>query len=367
MSNNKEKLKIAMIGHKRIPFKEGGVEVVVEELSIRMATYGHQIDVYNRYKRGMRVGRTYKGVNIITIPTINTIKLEAFVYSILASIRVLFGNYDVIHYHAEGPCAMIWLPRLFGKKTIATIHGLDWQRSKWNGFATKYLKCGEKMAVRYANEIIVLAQNHEKYFQDVYGRKTHYIGNGVNEVTKREPKIIKEEYKLNTDDYLLFLARIVPEKGLHYLLEAFRKIKTDKKLVIAGSVNYRTSYGRKINQLSDKDERVILTDFVVGREKEELFSNCYMYILPSDIEGMPVSLLEAMRYGCRCLVSDIPENRALITNPNNLFKKSNINDLKKQIENLLASKKLEKRDYNMEEFSWDNIVESTIKLYKQII
>ncbi|MBQ5560569.1 MAG: glycosyltransferase, partial [Lachnospiraceae bacterium] len=136
-----------MLGHKRIPSREGGVEVVVEELSTRMVKKGHQVVAYNR--KGKHVSddtyslkklKEYEGVNIKTVFTVDKKGLNAMIYSVLASIRATFGKYDVIHYHAEGPCAMIWLPKLFGKRTVATIHGLDWQRSKWGGFATKYLK-----------------------------------------------------------------------------------------------------------------------------------------------------------------------------------------------------------------------------------
>lgn len=166
-------MKIAMIGHKRVPSREGGVEVVVEELSTRLVKLGHKVDVYNRIGRNVqdkhadiekRKLKNYKGVKIITIPTINKKGLDATIYSFLASIRALFGKYDIIHYHAEGSCAMLWLPHLFRKKIVVTIHGLDWQRSKWGGFATKYIKFGEKMAAKYADKIIVLSKRSTKIF-----------------------------------------------------------------------------------------------------------------------------------------------------------------------------------------------------------
>ena len=155
-------------------------------------------------------------------------------YSIFATIRALFGHYDVIHYHAEGSCAMLWLPHIFKIRTVATIHGLDWQRSKWGGIASKYIKFGEKMAAKYADEIIVLSKNVEKYFKDTYNRETHFIPNGITKHAIREANIIKEKYNLEKESYILFLARIVPEKGLHYLINAYNEINTDKKLIIAG-------------------------------------------------------------------------------------------------------------------------------------
>jgi len=326
-------LRIAMIGHKRIPGREGGVEVVVEKLSTRMAALGHDVTVYNRSKKGVSAEKEYQGVHVITVPTIEKKCLNAIVYSVLATIHAVFQRYDIIHFHAEGPCSMLWLAKLFGKRTIATIHGLDWQRAKWGGFATKYLMFGEKMAAKYADEIIVLSKNVQQYFKTRYGRETHYIPNGVNEPTIREAKIIKEKWGLEKDSYILFLARIVPEKGLHYLLEAFRGIDTDKRLVVAGDSSHTDDYLEKIKRLAAEDERVIMTGFVKGEVLEELYSNCYLYVLPSDVEGMPLTLLEAMSYGCRCLVSDIPENIEMGSENAAWFQHGNIDDLR----NIIAS------------------------------
>ena len=368
-------MKIAMIGHKRIPSREGGVEIVVEELSTRLVRDGYEVDVYNRKGKNVQDKKAdrnkknlkeYKGVRIITMPTINKKGLDALIYSILATIRALFGHYDVIHFHAEGSCAMLWLPHLFKIRTVATIHGLDWQRSKWGGLGTKYIKFGEKVAVKYADEIIVLSKGVENYFLNTYNRKTHYIPNGVEKPVIREAKIIKEKYGLEQDCYILFLARIVPEKGLHYLIEAYNQIKTDKKLVIAGGSSHTNDYLKKIKEMVKDNPNIIMTGFVQGRELEELYSNCYLYCLPSDIEGMPLSLLEAMSYGCLCLTSDIEENKQVIKNSGITFKKSDVQDLKEKLEFLLKEKKaLNKNNMNAfwQEYDWNKITKKIEKIY----
>ena len=366
-------MKIAMIGHKRIPSKEGGVEVVVEELSTRLVQRGHIVEVYNRKGKNVQDKnadkekknlKEYKGVRIINIPTINKKGIDALLYSILATIRALFGRYDVIHFHAEGPCAMLWLPHLFGIRTVATIHGLDWQRAKWGGLATKYIKFGEKIAAKYADEIIVLSKNVQKYFKETYNRDTNFIPNGVNKPTIREPDIIKKKYGLNKNEYILFLARIVPEKGLHYLIKAYNQINTDKKLVIAGGASHTNDYLDIIKEMVKDNPNIIMTGFVQGKELDELYSNCYLYCLPSDIEGMPISLLEAMSYGCNCLVSDIDENRQITENHGTYFKKSNIEDLKKKLEQLLKStqKNINKMEI-INKYNWEDNVNETLKLY----
>lgn len=370
-------MKIAMIGHKRVLSREGGVEVVVEELSTRLVKLGHQVDIYNRKGKNVQDKnadkdkqklKEYKGARIITIPTINKKGVDALIYSFFATIRALFGKYDVLHYHAEGSCAMLWIPHLFKKRIVVTIHGLDWQRSKWGGFATKYIKFGEKCAAKYADEIIVLSKGVQKYFKETYNRDTNFIPNGVNKPEIKEANIIKEKYGLEKDSYVLFLARIVPEKGLHYLIDAFKQIDTDKKLVIAGGASHTNDYLENIKTKALEDDRIIMTGFVQGDELAELFSNCCLYCLPSDVEGMPISLLEAMSYGCNCLVSDIEENTQVCGEYAETFEKGNIEDLKRKLEKILSEKEekynTEIFDYILQRYSWNDVIDKTEKLYR---
>ncbi len=371
------KMKIAMIGQKRIPSREGGVEVVVTELSTRLSAMGYQVEAYNR--SGYHVsgkefddgrGKLYKGVRIITVPTFRNGKLNAIVYTVLGTLRALFGRYDVIHYHAEGPCIMLWLPKLFGIRVVATIHGLDWQRAKWGNFASYILKAGEKAAARYADEVIVLSRNVQDYFKDVYHRETHYIPNGVNRPEKKEVREIEKKYGLKKDGYILFVARLVPEKGLHYLIEAFRGINTDKKLVIAGGSSHSFEYMEKVQKMAAKDKRILMTDFVQGRVLEELYSNAYVFVLPSDVEGMAISLLEAMSYGNCCLVSDIKENIEVVGDKAEAFAKGNVEDLKRKLTGLLKSPdivdkyKKESSGFICAKYSWSDVLEQTLALYR---
>ena len=370
-------MKIAMIGHKRIPSREGGVEIVVEELSTRLIKMGHQVTAYNRWgknvadknaDRDKQKLKSYKGIKLVRIPTPDSKKLNAVIYSFLATLHAVFSNYDVIHYHAEGPCAFLLIPHFFGIRTIATIHGLDWQRGKWGGFASRFLKFGEKIAARYADEVIVLSRNVQQYFLDNYNRETIYIPNGVNESEYIEPQIIKEKYGLEKDKYILFLARLVPEKGVHYLLNAFKKVDTDMKLVIAGGASHSSDYVEQITALAAKDDRVIMTGFVQGRLLEELMSNCYLYVLPSDIEGMPISLLESMSYGNRCLTSDISENTEAAKDNSLYFKKSDIKDLRDKLEQAINDPSLFKtseeiKDYCRNRYDWNKVTGASLRIY----
>ena len=373
-------MRIAMIGHKRIPSREGGVEVVVQELASRMTRKGYQIEAYNRsgyhvsgkeYDRDHRHGKYYQNIRIITIPTFQNGKLNAIVYAFLASVRVLFGRYDIIHYHAEGPCAMLWIPKIFGKRIVVTIHGLDWQRSKWGTFASNVIRFGEKMAAKHADEVIVLSKNVQEYFRENYHRETLYIPNGIVRPQKKEASVIKERWGLEKDSYILFLARLVPEKGLHYLVDAFSELETQKRLVITGGPSHSVEYIHQLEKKIKTDERIMMTGFVEGVELEELYSNAYVFVLPSDVEGMALSLLEAMSYGNCCLVSDIPENTEVIGQTGVTFQKGKTEDLKRQLAYLLENPEVvrdyqeQSCDYICKTHDWDDIVDRTLEVYQK--
>lgn len=376
-SDYKKNLSIAMLGHKRIPSREGGIEIVVEELATRMVKLGHNVTCYNR--KGHHVSgkefdcdqlTDYKGVRLKSVFTLNKKGLAAMTASVAGAFCAAFGKYDVVHFHAEGPCAMLWFPKLFGKKCIATIHGLDHQRAKWGKFASTYIMLGEKCAVKYADEIIVLSEGVQNYFMKTYGRKTRFIPNGVVRPQIRKADIIKQKYGLEKDSYILFLGRLVPEKGLRYLIEAFKKVKTDKKLVIAGGSSDTEEFTNELKKMAENDSRILFTGFIRGQELDEIYSNAYIYTLPSDLEGMPLSLLEAMSYGNCCLVSDIEECVSVVEDKALVFKKSVVTELHKKLqsacddETMVAAYKNKAADFICSKYCWDGVIEKTLKLYR---
>lgn len=377
MDKAKQQQNIAMLGHKRIPSREGGIEIVVEELSTRMAAAGHKVTCLNRAGKhvsgaefGTAAKRNYKGVTIKTVATLDKRGLAAMTASVTGAIVAAFGPYDVVHFHAEGPCAMLWLPKLFGKRCLATIHGLDHQRAKWGWFARSYIMLGEKCAVKFADEIIVLSEGVQRYFRDTYGRETVMIPNGV---VKPEPKAAREitdKFGLKKDDYILYLGRLVPEKGITYLIEAFRQVRTDKKLMIAGGASDTDAYAAELKKLAAGDDRILFSGFVQGRLLEELYSNAYLYVLPSDLEGMPLSLLEAMSYGNCCVTSDIEECANVTEDHGLTFPKADINSLRELLQRLcddperVAAYRNKSSEYITSKYNWDDVTEKTLELYQ---
>jgi len=378
-SKPKEKLNIAMFGQKRIPSREGGVEIVVEELCTRMVAQGHNVTCYNRgghHVSGSEYDskrlKEYKGIKLKTVPTIEKKGLAAVSSSFFAALCCAFGKYDVVHIHAEGPAFFCWLPKLFHKRVIVTVHGIDWQREKWkSGFGSKFIHKGEKNAVKYADEIIVLSKGVQDYFEKIYGRKTVFIPNGVSNHIERKPQIIKNKFGLDKDEYILFLGRLVPEKGIKYLIEAFKQVDTEKKLVIAGGSSDTSEFENEMKEIAKEDKRILFTGFVQGQELEELYSNAYVYALPSDLEGMPLSLLEAMSYGNCCLVSDIPVCAEVVEDKALIFKKADVKDLQSKLQDAcdhsekVDAHKKQAADFICSKYNWDEIVQATLKLYRR--
>ncbi len=370
-------MSISMFGQKRLS-REGGIEIVVKELCTRMAKKGYKITCYNR--SGHHVSGSeyddkveYDGICQKYVPTIEKKGLAAVSSSFFAALCCSFGKYDVVHIHAEGPAFFSWLPKLFKKRVIVTIHGIDWQREKWKyGIGSKFIRQGEKNAVKYADEIIVLSKEVQRYFMDKYGRKTQFIPNGVNRPNICKAELITDRFGLTKDSYILFLGRLVPEKGIRYLIEAFKEIDTDKKLVIAGGSSDTDDFMNELKNLAQGDDRIIFTGFVQGQMLEELYSNAYIYTLPSDLEGMPLSLLEAMSYGNCCLVSDISECKEVVEDKALIFKKSNIGDLREKIQYACdnSEKVLKMKEkasiFICEKYNWDDVVEQIINLYQKV-
>ena len=371
----KTKLAVSMFGQKRLS-REGGIEIVVKELCTRLVQDGYPVTCYNRsghHVSGAEYDQKteYEGICQKKVPTIEGKGLAAVSSSFFAAFFSAIGHYDVVHIHAEGPAFFAWLPKLFRKRVVVTIHGIDWQREKWkSGFGSKFIRQGEKNAVKYADEIIVLSKGVQTYFKDTYGRETRFIPNGVNRPELRAARQIAAKFGLEKDSYILFLGRLVPEKGIRYLVEAFKQVKTDKKLVIAGGSSDTESFMEELKELAKSDERILFTDFVQGEILDELYSNAYLYTLPSDLEGMPLSLLEAMSYGNCCLVSNIPECTEVVEDKALIFKKSDVNDLRKKLQEAcdepekVKALKEEAADFICRKYNWDEVVKETLRLYE---
>ena len=382
---DKKRLRIAIIGQKGIPAIYGGIERHVEETAVRLSKKGHDVTVYCRgyYMRENQYEKTKNtvdlaGIHLKILPTIHSKHLDAITHCTLSTIHALFQQFDIIHYHALGPSVLSFLPRIVGTKTIVTIHGLDWMRAKWNKFASFCLKMAEKTSYYFPCETIAVSRTLKKYYDQKYNTNIVYIPNGNTCHAVKEPKVIKSKYGVTKGSYIIFVSRLVPEKGCHYLIEAFKKIKTAKKLFIVGGGSYSAGYIKGIKTLAAGDTRIKFTGYVYGEELEELLSNAYCFVLPSELEGLPIVILEALTYGRCVLASDIPENMEIIAPDNELkygylFKNKDVRDLQVKLEYLLTHenevKEIGKKtlEYITENFDWDKITNQLEDVYYQLL
>jgi len=366
-----------MIGQKGIPRSGelgGGIETHVEELCERMAGQGHMVFVYVRPWFQREAVRKYKGITLIRQWAFISKNFEAIAHTLICSLDVLGRDADVIHYHGVGPSTLAWIPRLFKRdaRVVVTFHSQDRFHKKWRFFARWYLSWGEWTACKFPHRTIVVSHNLKVYCKRRYRAQTDYIPNGVT------PSIVKktnelEQFGLRSKEYFLVVARLVQHKGIHYLIQAYQGLKTNKKLVIVGAPSFSAQYLKFLEALAEGNRNIIFTGFRSGETLRQLFANAYVYVHPSESEGLSITILEAMSYGNCVLISDIPENMETIDHSGFSFRSGNVIDLRKKMRHLLDNPKEVERKGGLakkfikEYFNWDNIVDSTIKLYRSIL
>jgi len=365
-------MKIAMIGLRGIPAKSGGVENVVEHLAPLLVKLGVDVTVYCRNPYCKERPKEFKGVKLRYLPAINIKIGETISHSTFSSLDSLFRNYDIVHYHAMANGLFSFIPKITGKKTIVTLHGLDWQREKWGIAAKLFIKTSERLTCFFPDKVISVSEKIKNYYKTKYNKDIAFIPNGVDIFKPRAIHNLKR-FGLKKDNYILFLSRIVPEKEVHTLIEAFKKINTNLKLVIAGDATHTEAYLERVKKLAGNDKRIIFTGPLYGDDKIEAFSNARLFILPSTIEGMPIVLLEAMSFGLCPLTSNIEENLDVIKDYGASFKVRDVNDLKSKMEYLIKNPQITKKkgvickQVVKKDYQWEAIAKKTLAVYKEAL
>ena len=363
-------MKIAMLGSKGIPATWGGIEHHVQELSTRMVEMGHDVTVYCRPYYTTTNKTHYKGVRLRKLPTVPTKSLDAIVATFFATVDSIAERYDILHFHAIGPATMSVISRMAGENTVVTVHGLDWQREKWGKPAKLYLKFGEWASMMFPYNKIAVSKFLKKHLEDKYGRPVMYIPSATTDPVFLEPNQIKQ-YGLQGKDYILFLARLVPEKGAHFLIDAYKKLDTDLKLVIAGGSSHSDEYVTDLQRSAP--ENVIFTGNVYGDVKHELYSNAYCYVQPSTIEGLPITLIEAVAYGNCIIASSIPACMEVVEESGLIFETENVDALAAVLQKVIAAPDLARelgekaKARGVSEYNYDRVAEQTIEVYKSVL
>jgi glycosyltransferase involved in cell wall biosynthesis len=323
-------LRIAMIGSRGLPLVYGGIERHVAEIGSRLAGRGHDITVFGRAPYSVR--GSHRGMHVRVLPSLPTKNLETASNTLYATVCALVGSFDVVHYHGVGPSLFSWMTAVRGITTVATIHAADYRQSKWGPAARSLLRLGEKTAVRRADAAIAVSKLMASRLESEYGRSVVYIPNGAA-LGGTVPFEAGRKLGLESGKYILTVGRFIVERGFHTLLAAFADVATDHRLVIAGDARFEEDYERRLRRMADA--RVVFPGHVSGPLLDELYAHCAFYVLPSTVEGLPISLLEAMSFSRPALVSDIPENLEVAGNIAVTFAAEDVPELARALRRML--------------------------------
>ncbi len=363
------KIRIAFIGGRGVISKYSGIEAYYEEVGRRLAAMGNEVTVYCRNYFTPELAE-HNGMRLVRLPTIRSKHLETVLHTFLSTVHALKERYDIVHYHALGPALFSWIPRLFGMKTTVTVQGLDWQRGKWGRVASAVLRLGELASIHLPNATMVVSQTLQTHYREVHGAETFYVPNGGIPRERQIPHKILE-WGLQPGRYVLFLGRFSPEKGCHLLVEAFEQLDTDVKLVMAGASSYCDEYSRELR--THASDQIRMLDWVSGATLDELLTNAMIFVLPSEMEGLSLALLDAMAAGLCVLTSDVAENREAIEGAGFTFQRGSASDMAERLRFLIANpavreaagrnakKKIE------DQYQWEQISEGILSVYRNVL
>lgn len=307
-------LRVALMGSRGIPASYSGFETFYEQLAVRLAERGHQVTVYNRSHHYTERRREYKGVRIVTLPSVRSKHLETLSHTFLSLVHALFAGNDIFYIVIVGNSPMCWLAHLFGKKVIINVDGADFARDKWQGFAKKYLSWTEKIAARHADVVIADSTVIQRRYAELFQRETVFIPYGANPFPRERVQgqhAVLERFGLQPGEYILFVSRMTPENCAHVLIEAYRRSGSKRKLVLVGDAPYVDEYKQRVQQLA-QEAGAVMTGYLFGDDYRQISTHCRYFVLPAGIDGTRPVLLDQMAFGNCVAVRDTPANMEVI-------------------------------------------------------
>ncbi len=397
--NDKNKIRVVMLGTRGFPNVQGGVEKHCESLSVNLVKLGCIVTVLTRKPYVDKKIKSFEGVRLITLPAIKSKYWETFLHTFIGVIVAFFLKPDILHIHAVGPSLFVPLARLLGLNVVMTNHGPDYQRKKWNKIAKPFLRLGEYVGSRWAHEVICISESIANHIKEKYCRDVNVITNGVTIPESLQTEVTLRNYDLEKGKYILAVGRLVPEKGFHDLIDAFNifqletqvsqsKIQNPKskinnlssqsqipndtwKLVIVGCADHEDKYRLNLKEMASKNKDIVLTGFLGGKSLQELYTHAGFFVLPSYYEGLPIALLEALSYGLLCIVSNIPSNRCFQLTDDLFFEVGDVNILSQKLKEFISKprKAENKNQINqiLNKYDWYKIAIDTMRVYKRIL
>jgi len=373
-------MRIAMIGQKGIPTRFGGIERHVEALATRLGARGHAVTVYTRSWYAVSNPNFAPGVRTVATFTLQTKHLDAIIHTFTSTLHAMRWGADIIHYHGVGPSLLSWIPRIFAPRirVVSTFHCVDRNHQKWGWFARLSLGLGERAACGFPHKTIAVSKTLQAYCMHRFGTDVRYVPNGVDTAPRRIGTDKLAQFGLIKDGYIVMVARLVRHKGAHHLVDAYRDLKLrnlhrGKKLVIVGGSAFTDGYVDLLHHMAGGDSDIVFTGYLKGQLLEQVFNGAYAVVHPSESEGLPIAVLEAMRYGKTVLASDIPENMEVVREHGMSFRNRSIADLARKLSLLLehpaAAKVMGSRakKFVLAHYAWDDVAAETERLYAELL
>ncbi len=368
-------MRIAMIGQKGIPAAFGGIERHVEALAVRLGRAGHDVRVYTRTWYAPADRRYAPGVTAVATPTIRTKHLDAIIHTFTSTLHAVFAGTDIFHFHGVGPALLAWLPRLLApqSRVVVTFHCVDATHAKWGRFARLMLTLGERAACRFPHVTIAVSKTLCRYIRETYGSEALYLPNGVEEPPMQKQDLTKK-FNLQKGGYVAMVSRLVRHKGAHHLIAAWKHLRArgltaGKKLVIVGDSAFTDGYVKELRRAAAGQSDILFTGYLKGKALHQMFANAYCIAHPSESEGLPIAVLEAMSFGKCVVASDIPENLEALGECGVKFKNGNARDLARSLEfvlrrpTLARAKGAESRRHVLAHYRWDEIAKGVNWVY----
>ena len=376
-------MKIAMIGQKGIPALHGGIERHVHELSLALTARGFDVLAYGRKWYTNREDGMFEGIELVHVRTLHTKHLDAILSTFFATIDAIRRRVDVIHYHGVGPSLLSWIPRIFAPHilVVSTFHSIDRKHQKWGPFARFTLRLGEWAACHFSHRSIAVSRTIYQYMRDVYDTESFYIPNAVPAYEPILDESVMAEWNLLPKEYVLVVSRLIPHKGIHYIVDAWKQLLQknpaaigNKKLVIVGDGYYTDEYVDFVKSRAANIPSIVFTGFKSGSTLHTLYSQASFMIHPSDNEGLPICVLEGMSYRLPLLLSDIVEHKDLIENKNFFFQRGDISSLVEKLEFVFSQSKealvlegQKNRAVIEREFEWGKVIDKIIAVYQTVV
>lgn len=362
-------MKLAILGTRGIPANYGGFETFAEELSPRLVARGHEVTVYGRSHHVPPGTTEHKGVRLVVLPTIRHKYLDTVVHTFLSAVHAVKERFDAVLVCNAANSPLIPILTFTRTPVAVNVDGLERKRKKWNRLGQMYYRLGERASVWFATEVVTDARVIQDYYLEEYKTPSTMIAYGAEVERRRDPETIRE-YGVEPNGYFLYVSRLEPENNAAMVIEAFRHVSTDLKLVIVGDAPYADDYKTRLLKMAEGDDRIIFTGFVFGAGYKAFQQNAYSYVHATEVGGTHPALIEAMGYGNCVLAYGTPENAEVVGDAALIF--DSVNDLIAKMR-LVACDESVAEKYRAagqarvrEKYSWDAITDQYEELFRKL-